>query len=80
MLLHDAISFRLNAMCKAISAIKALGGPSQVAREFGFSVQRVSNWSKRGIPADVILDNPTFAQQLFAAGYVRKPADEQAAA
>ena len=59
-------------MCKDRGIIKLLGGPSKVARDYGFSVQRVCNWGDRGIPADVILDNPTFASALRKVGYSRE--------
>ena len=49
-----------------------MGGPSKVARDYGFSVQQVCNWSVRGVPARVILDNESFAQALYQAGYERK--------
>jgi hypothetical protein len=38
--------------------IDTLGGPAKLARRLGYSVQRVENWKKRGIPAQVRLDNP----------------------
>lgn len=60
-------------MCKDRDIINSLGGPSKVAKDFGFSVQRVCNWGVRGIPADVILDNKDFATRLFDAGYERTP-------
>lgn len=44
------------------SLIQALGGPSKLAAKLGLShpgsVQRVSNWQFRGIPAQVKLDRP----------------------
>ncbi|HND81666.1 MAG TPA: hypothetical protein PLS39_14860 [Accumulibacter sp.] len=58
-------------MCNSKSVIAALGGPSRVAKEYGFSVQRVCNWGVRGIPASVILENSRFADALLAAGYKR---------
>ena len=72
MLLHGTICSRLHGMCKDRDIIRLLGGPSKVAREYGFSVQRVSNWGERGIPAEVILDNPKFASALRKAGYSRE--------
>jgi hypothetical protein len=63
-------------MCKDKTIIDALGGPSKVAKDFGFSVQRVSNWGRRGIPADVILDTPMFADRLRDAGYTRPTSHE----
>ena len=38
--------------------IAQLGGVSAVAREIGYDVQRVSNWRKRGIPAEEKLKFP----------------------
>jgi len=48
-----------------------MGGPSKVARDYGFTVQQVCNWTVRGVPARVILDNAEFAQALANAGYER---------
>ncbi|MDE4924342.1 hypothetical protein PQH03_06845 [Ralstonia insidiosa] len=52
-------------------AIAALGGPAKVARLLGIdatkgAVQRVHNWTVRGIPAAVKLDRP----DLFPRGDV----------
>jgi LEA14-like dessication related protein len=38
--------------------IESQGGATKVAMRLGCSVQRVQNWKKRGIPAQVRLDNP----------------------
>lgn len=41
--------------------IRALGGPTEVARRLGFTsggVQRVHNWLQRGIPARIKLEHP----------------------
>lgn len=38
--------------------IERLGGVSAVVRETGYSVQRVSNWLKRGIPAEEKINFP----------------------
>ena len=54
------------------SVIVSMGGPSKVARDYGFSVQQFCNWAVRGVPARVILDNEAFAQALYQAGYERK--------
>ncbi len=54
------------------SVIVSMGGPSKVARDYGFSVQQVCNWAVRGVPARVILDNESFAQAGYQAGYERK--------
>lgn len=71
LLLHAEIAVRLHCMCTIRSAIVSMGGPSKVARDFGFSVQQVCNWAVRGVPARVILDNERFAQALANAGYER---------
>lgn len=66
-------------MCNAKMIICALGGVSKVAKDFGFSVQRVCNWGARGIPPSVILGHPGFAKALAEAGYEHKQ-DERPAA
>lgn len=71
LLLHASIAFRLHYMCTLRSAIVSMGGPSKVARDYGFTVQQVCNWAVRGVPARVILDNEDFAQALTNAGYER---------
>lgn len=38
--------------------IEHLGNSAHVARELGYTVQRVQNWKKRGIPAKVKLARP----------------------
>ena len=38
--------------------IEKLGGPAKLAHKLGFTVQRVQNWTVRGIPAQVKLDHP----------------------
>lgn len=58
--------------------IRALGGPSQVARLIGLDpqkggVQRVANWQTRGIPAAVKLAHP----ELFLAYYLKQRQDAQ---
>jgi len=56
----------------ASSAIAALGGCANVSRQFGYKINRVFNWTSRGcIPADVILDDPAFAEALISVGYSR---------
>lgn len=60
--------------------IRDLGGPSVVAEKLSYDkraggVQRVSNWMRRGIPAEVKLQRPDlFLPQLLAAS----PAGEAA--
>ena len=49
-----------------------MGGPSKVARDYGFSVQQVCNWAIRGVPARILLDNEDFSKALYSAGYERK--------
>lgn len=47
--------------------IAQLGGPTKVAQLLGCSVQRVQNWTVRGIPAQVKVDHPTlFLQHALA--------------
>ena len=70
-LLHIPIEPKLHFMCNAKHVISLLGGPARVAKEFGFSIQRVSNWGARGIPPAVIVDHPAFARALRDAGYER---------
>lgn len=38
--------------------IESLGGAAALAERLGYSVQRVYNWTIRGIPPYVKLDNP----------------------
>ncbi|MGV5004862.1 hypothetical protein ACVCFZ_05305 [Acinetobacter variabilis] len=38
--------------------IANLGGPAKVADSLGYSIQRVQNWTVRGIPAKVKLEFP----------------------
>ena len=38
--------------------IVLLGGSTAVAKKLGLSVQRVHNWTTRGIPASIKLKNP----------------------
>jgi hypothetical protein len=42
--------------------IRSLGGPAAVAARLGYKVQRVHNWTNRGIPPLVKLTRP----DLFA--------------
>jgi hypothetical protein len=51
--------------------IDALGGPKKVAEMLGLSrepgaIQRVGNWKRRGIPAQVLIDNPAFLRKVRA--------------
>lgn len=71
-LLHGANVVRLHCMCTVRSAIANMGGPSKVARDYGFSVQQVCNWAVRGVPARILLDNQAFSKALYSAGYERK--------
>lgn len=66
-------------MCNTKVIIAALGGPTKVAKDHGFSVQRVCNWGLRGIPPAVILQNPRFSMALAEAGYVHNQEDRSAA-
>lgn len=68
--------------------IDALGGPKKVAEMLGIhqrpgAVQRVGNWKRRGIPAQVLIDNPAFYRKVKAAlggapvnEYLQRPAKE----
>lgn len=38
--------------------IANLGGPAKVADSLGYSIQRVQNWTVRGIPSKVKLEFP----------------------
>jgi hypothetical protein len=69
-------------MCNDFESIKALGGATKVANDFGFGVQQVHNWMTRGIPAGVILDNQKFCDALAKTGYervLRRNANREAA-
>ncbi|MDR1662519.1 MAG: helix-turn-helix domain-containing protein [Azoarcus sp.] len=46
-----------------IEKIKSLGGTSKLAKLLGYTPQRVSNWKRRGIPAQVKLEH----QEMFLA-------------
>ena len=50
----------------SINAISKLGGAAKLSRLLGYDgtngMRRVSNWSRRGIPASVILDR----QDIFS--------------
>jgi hypothetical protein len=53
--------------------IQALGGPTQLAKRLGLStlgsVQRVQNWTVRGIPPAVKLEHPdVFLRDLVSTG------------
>lgn len=52
-------------------AIEKLGGPSAVARRYGYKQSQVSNWIVRGIPARVIADDHRLTRALRQAGYKR---------
>jgi hypothetical protein len=43
---------------KDVELIDSLGGVSAVAELLGYSIQRVHNWTQRGIPASEKLKNP----------------------
>lgn len=58
-------------MCNASDAIDLLGGTVSVCKAFGFLPARVSNWRIRGIPADVLIDNGSFRNELIRVGYWR---------
>lgn len=46
-------------MCTDKELINRLGGSTSLAKKIGYSVQRVQNWKKRGIPASVKLKYPS---------------------
>jgi hypothetical protein len=82
--------FNLGTMSKHSSDIDSdsalidrLGGPSKVAEALGYDkakggVQRVQNWKKRGIPADVKLQHPElFLSDLFEENRLRATDDVQ---
>lgn len=52
--------------------IQSLGGPTQLAKRLGYtkpgSVQRVQNWTVRGIPPSVKLAHP----EIFLSGLKRR--------
>jgi hypothetical protein len=50
-------------MTDLVSAIK-MYGQIAVAKKLGFTVQRVNNWTRRGIPPRVILDNQKFFKKI----------------
>jgi len=52
-------------MDNAPHVIDLLGGPKKVAEMLGIvdepgAIQRVGNWKRRGIPAQVLVDHPSF--------------------
>lgn len=60
------------------AVIAALGGPSALAKRLGYSrvggVQRVQNWTTRGIPAAVRLEHMAlFSEGAAAVAAERKP-------
>lgn len=63
--------FNPGAMSNDAQRIKDLGGPTKVASLLGFDkkpggVQRVHNWTKRGIPPSVRLAHPNlFPSELI---------------
>lgn len=83
MLLHSEFWCNLNSMCNDATSIiiKDLGGPSALARELGYSVARVFNWTTRGIPplemlkhAAVFQRSPAFPCLIQSLGYgIRLP-------
>jgi phage terminase Nu1 subunit (DNA packaging protein) len=47
--------------------IAQLGGATKLAQLLGYSIQRVQNWTVRGIPAQVKVDHPDlFLQHTLA--------------
>lgn len=82
-LLYSEFWRNLNSMCNDATSIiiKDLGGPSALARELGYSVARVFNWTTRGIPplemlkhAAVFQRSPAFPCLIQSLGYgIRLP-------
>lgn len=56
---------------KEKEAIDKMGGAPVVAKRYGYSNSRVCNWTRRGIPSRVLLDDKRLARALKAAGYLR---------
>lgn len=54
----------MNKINDDLILIESLGGVSAVAESLGYSIQRVHNWTQRGIPASEKLKNP----QMFLQG------------
>lgn len=73
MVFNRRMTHELNPILEADrKLIQQLGGPTQLAKLLGFhksgSVQRVQNWTVRGIPPAVKLAHP----EIFLAGVARK--------
>lgn len=52
----------------ACALIDGLGGPAEVSRKTGFTVQRINNWKVRGIPANVKVLFPELFWRAGASG------------
>lgn len=39
-------------------------GQAAIAKKLGYTVQRVNNWTRRGVPKAVILDNHNFFKRI----------------
>lgn len=59
---------------EADRALLAQLGVSKLARELGYSIQRVQNWTARGIPADEKLKRPDLFLPQFKTKRTRSPA------
>lgn len=42
----------------ACALIDSLGGPAELSRKTGFTVQRINNWKVRGIPSSAKIKFP----------------------
>jgi hypothetical protein len=52
------LPIRENIVTSDKELISHLGGPGELAKRLGYSVQRVQNWTTRGIPASEKLKHP----------------------
>jgi hypothetical protein len=86
-LLHVVIDDGLNMVCNGAMSkhpdaklIEAQGGPAKLAEVLGLQkyggVQRVQNWTVRGIPAQVKLNHP----EIFLPNWTQAPANQAQAA
>lgn len=58
------------------NVIDALGGPKKVAEMLGIlgepgAIQRVGNWKRRGIPAQILVDHPEFFRKVRKAASLK---------
>lgn len=55
----------------AKAVITKMGKSGEVSRRYGYKQSTVANWSRRGIPAKVLMDDKRLARALKRAGYKR---------